>query len=187
MRPSWRPAGPHEFAQERPRILEQLVLAERGLADEGMHVGTLVHAEFDLARLELLHRLRDVERHGAALGVRHQPARSEHATELADLTHHVRGGDDGIHVQPALLDLLDELVGTDVVGPAASASFTLSPCQHEHPQALAGAVRQDHRAADQLVRCRGSTPRCDETTMVSSNFARAVCLTSRTASARSRT
>jgi len=32
---------------------------------------------------------------------------------------------------------------------------------------------------------RGSTPRCDETTMVSSNLARAVCLTSFTASARS--
>ncbi len=40
-----------------------------------MHVGALVHARnLDLARLELLDRLGDVERHCAALGVRHQPA-----------------------------------------------------------------------------------------------------------------
>ena len=46
----------------------------------------------------------------ADLGVRHQAARTEHPTELADGAHHVRRRDHAIEVHEALGHLRDQLV-----------------------------------------------------------------------------
>ena len=89
---------------------------ERNLADRRVHDARLVDAELDLAGLDFLHGLGDVERHRAGLRVRHQAARAEHLAELADGAHHVGRRDDGVEVRPAADDLLDELFAADLVG-----------------------------------------------------------------------
>ena len=70
--------------------------------------------------------------------------------------------------------------------PAASASFTLSPFASTSTRRLlpvpCGSTTVPRTSWSEW---RGSTPRCEEMTMVSSNLARAVCFTSLTASARS--
>ena len=70
--------------------------------------------------------LRDVERHRARLRVRHEPARTEHAAERAELAHLVRRGDQHVEVEPAVLDLLDEL-RADEIGAGVLGLRALSP------------------------------------------------------------
>ncbi len=70
--------------------------------------------------------------------------------------------------------------------PAASASRAFSPFARTSTRRLlpvpCGSTTVPRTSWSE---CRGSTPRCDEMTIVSSNFARAVCFTSLTAPARS--
>ena len=80
-----------------------------------MDVARLVDPVLDLSGLRLPNSARDVERHRSGLGVRHQAARAEDASELAELTHLVRSGDQDIKVEPVFLDLRDVL-GADVIG-----------------------------------------------------------------------
>ena len=111
-----------------------------------------VDPELDLAALDLGDGLGDIRGDGAGLRVRHQAARAEHAAETADLAHQVGGRDDGVEVQEAALDPLDQVVGADVVG--AGGAGLLGPVaggEDEHAGGLAGAVGQVHRAADHLV------------------------------------
>jgi hypothetical protein len=69
--------------------------------------------------------------------------------------------------------------------PAASASLTFSPLASTSTRRLlpvpCGSTTVPRTSWSEW---RGSTPRCDEMTIVSSNLARAVCFTSFTASAR---
>ena len=76
-----------------------------------------VGAVLDLAALELGDGLADVGGDGAGLGVRHQAPRTENPAEATDLTHEVGRGDRDVEVEEAVLDLGDEIVGTDHVGP----------------------------------------------------------------------
>ena len=68
-----------------------------------------------LPALDLAHRAADVEGHRAGLRVRHQSARTEHASELTELAHLVRRGDHHVEVEPAFLDLR-EVLGADEIG-----------------------------------------------------------------------
>ena len=88
--------------------------AERHLADRRVHVAALVDAELDLAGLDLAHRALDVERDRAGLRVRHESARTEHATELADLSHLIGRGDEDVEVEPPILDARNELDADEV-------------------------------------------------------------------------
>src|SRR5688572_9405165 len=67
----------HELAQERERVLIELLLQERRLADQNVHVDTLVDPVLDLAGFELLDRLGHVERHRPALWVGHESAQAQ--------------------------------------------------------------------------------------------------------------
>ena len=93
-----------------------------------------------------------VGRHRAGLRVRHQAARAEHLAEPADGAHHVGRRDDGVEVDPAAHDLLDELFAADQVG-AGLLRFLLllGAGDHQHALRLAEAVRQDDGAAHHLV------------------------------------
>ena len=51
-----------------------------------------------------------------SLGVRHEATGTKDLTDAANLGHHVRRSDSSVEVDLALLDLGDELVGTDDVG-----------------------------------------------------------------------
>src|SRR5262245_25355305 len=134
-------------------VVEELLGAEAPLADRHVHDARLVDAELDLAGLHLAHRLGDVEGDGADLGIGHQAARSEHLSEPPHLAHHVGRGDGGVELEPLLfLDLLHQVVGTDVVGARLlGLARLLALGEHQHPDALAGAVRQHHGAAHVLI------------------------------------
>ena len=130
----------------------ELLGAERHLADGGLHDAGLLGAELDLTGLELADRLGDVRRHRAGLGVGHQAARAEHAAQAPDHPHHVGGGDDGVELQPAALDLLGQLLAADEVRARLfGLAHLVAGREHQDAQRLAGAVRQHHGAAHHLV------------------------------------
>ena len=57
-----------------------------------------------------------------------------------------------VELEPAGLDLLDEVLAADLVGAGAQRLLRLVPLREDgDPDDLAGAVRQDDRAADHLV------------------------------------
>ena len=71
---------------------------------------------------------------------------------LADHAHHVRGGQGDVEVRPAGLDLLDQVLGADLVGAGAQRLLGLLALGEDHDaDLLAGAVGQNDGAADHLV------------------------------------
>ena len=52
----------------------------------------------------------DIHRDGARLGIGHEPFGAEDPGDFAEDTHHIGSGDDGIEIDLARLDLLDELI-----------------------------------------------------------------------------
>src|SRR5947208_5546187 len=144
--------GAHERVDERGEVLHQLRLSERRLADDGVHDAGLVHAKLDPAAFRVSDRLADVVGDGARPRVGHEPARAEHATEAADHAHEIGRGDGDVEVHPAALDPLGEIVSTDHVraGGLGFAGFVAGG-EHGHADLLAGAMRQDRGAADELI------------------------------------
>ncbi|KAF5045292.1 hypothetical protein DSECCO2_482760 [anaerobic digester metagenome] len=115
------------------------------------HAG-LVHLELDLAGLEFLHGLADVEGDGAGLGVGHEAAGAEDLADLAHGRHHVRGGHGFVEVQEAALDLFDQVVAAGEVGAGlAGLGLLVALAEGEHAHVLAQAMGQRHRAAHHLV------------------------------------
>ena len=95
---------------------------------------------------------RHVERDGADLRVRHEAARAEDATELADGAHHVGRRDDAVEVHEAFVDLGDQVVAAGEVGAGlAGLALFLALGEHEDAHGLSGSVRQNERAADHLI------------------------------------
>ena len=116
----------------------------------------LIDAEFDLAALDIADGLAHIDGHGAGLGVGHQATWAEHLAERADLAHQIGGGDHGIEIGPAALDLLQHVVRTDVVGSRCTGLVgLLSIGEHQHTRGLAGAMRQVDGAAHHLVGLAG--------------------------------
>ena len=94
----------------------------------------------------------DVHRHGAGLRVRHQPARTEHATELADDAHLVGRRDRDVEVEEALLDLRREIGRADDVGAGVLRLARLLALREDSDaHVLADAVREHDRPAQLLV------------------------------------
>ena len=89
---------------------------KRGLPHRRVDDAGLVDAELHLAGLDFLDGVRDLERDGAGLRVRHQAARAEHLAETADGAHHVGRRDDGVEIHPAAVDPVDDLFAGDVIG-----------------------------------------------------------------------
>ena len=125
---------------------------------DAVAVGTVL----DTTGLELLDHLLDVHGDGAELGVRHQATGAEDAAETTDLAHEVRGRDDGVEVDVALLDILDEVVGTDDVGTCRLGLLGLGAlCEDGDADGLAGAVGQGDGATDVLVSLTGVDAQAD--------------------------
>ena len=105
-----------------------------------------------LPALISLTALRDLERDGAGLRVRHQAARAEHLAETADRAHHVGRRDDGVEIHPAAVDLLDDFFAGHVIGAGVLRFLLLLAAgDHQHFLALAETVRQHDGAAHHLV------------------------------------
>jgi hypothetical protein len=107
-----------------------------------MHDAGLIDAVLDLASLGFLDGVGDVEGNRADLGVRHQATRTEHATELTDGTHEVRGRDHAIEIEKAFRDLSDQLIATGEVCSCGQGLFLfLTTREHEDAHGFASAVR----------------------------------------------
>src|ERR1700676_4256180 len=68
--------GANDRSEQSSHVVEQLLIAETGLADARVHDAGFVHPVVDLTRLDLGDRFRHVEGDGADLGIGHQAARS---------------------------------------------------------------------------------------------------------------
>jgi len=81
-----------------------------------------------------------------------RPFAAENPAELADFGHHVGRRHADVEVEPALLDLVDQIRIADVIG-AGRFGFLrfLALGEHEHALRLARAVRQDDDTAHRLV------------------------------------
>src|SRR5256712_4201427 len=144
--------GAHHRIHQGDEIVLQLRFAVRGLADVGVDDAGLVDAVLDAATLDVLDRAANIEGDTARARVRHQATRPQDLAQAADLAHHVRGRERDVEVEPAFLDPLDQVLGADVIGTGLGRLAGLfTGGEHEHAALLAGAVRQDHRAADHLV------------------------------------
>src|SRR5690606_5826287 len=144
--------GPQKRVDERSRVADQLLGVEGALADRRMHDAGLLDAELDLTGLHVLDRFGHVERDGPDPGVGHEAAGAGHTTARTDLTHHVGRGDPRVEVEPAVLILLHELVGSDEVGSGVLRfDALLALREHQDANGLADSERQNRRSADHLI------------------------------------
>ena len=107
-----------------------------------------------------------------SLGFGMRPRGPRIFTDAANLGHHVRRSDSGVEVDLALLNLGDELVGTDDVGAGSlTASRACALGEDGNTNGLAGAVGQGDGTTDVLVSLTVSMPRRKWASTVSSNLA----------------
>jgi hypothetical protein len=91
-----------------------------------------------------------VDRPGLRVG--HESAATKDPSEPTDEAHAVGRREGDVELEPAGLDLLDEVLAADLVGAGAQRLLGLVALGEDgHPDDLAGAVRQDDRPADHLV------------------------------------
>src|SRR4051812_47692522 len=107
-----------------------------------MDVARLVDAELDLARFRFAYGITDIERHRAGLRIRHEPPRSEYAAERAELPHLVRRGDEHVEVEPAVLDLLNELIADEVGAGLLRFAGFVADGDNQHTHRLSGSRGQ---------------------------------------------
>ncbi len=122
-----------------------------------MQIAGLVHPELDFAGFHLFYRLGHIHGHGSGLGIGHQASWAQYPAKLADLPHQVRGRDDDVHIEPAVLDLLDVFRSYEIGARGFGFLRLLALSQHQDPDFLAYAVRQHHRPANDLI----GVPRVD--------------------------
>ena len=138
---------------EGGRVFLELAFVERRLADRRVDDRGLVDAKLDLTGLDLADRLGDVHRDRAGLRIRHEPLWAQDFSELADEAHHVRRRHERVEIQEAALDLLHEILRADVICARVRGFFPLVAAGDDGDAlGRAGAVREDDRAADHLVR-----------------------------------
>src|SRR6185503_1539992 len=147
-----RRAGAVDRLDHGREVLHQCLLAERGLADDGVDHRGLVHPELNAPALRVADGFGDVERHGPRLRVRHQAARTKNATELADLAHQVGRRDGDVELHPSALDPLRKILSSDDIGAGGLRLARLVALgEGDHADRLTGAVREHGGAADHLV------------------------------------
>src|SRR4051812_25228732 len=154
---------PDQLLEDRLVVAEQLLVVERGLADDHVDDRGAIGAVLDLAGLGLLDGLGDVHRDRADLRVRHLPLGAEDAAETADDGHHVRRRDRDVEVGEALvLDARGEVLGAYEVGAGLLGLARLVALGEDGDRhGLAEAVRERDRAAQLLVRVADVQPGAD--------------------------
>ena len=112
----------------------------------------LVQTVLDLTGLGVGDSLANVGGHSAGLGVGHQTTGAKDLTQTANAAHHVGGGDQHVEVQVTALDLGDQIVVTDLLRTGSLSGLGgVALGDGNDADVLAGAVGQDHSAADLLV------------------------------------
>src|SRR5690625_359099 len=141
-----------DLGHECTEVLFEFLDIEGRFTDDGMHDPCFIYAELDTTGLHILDGFGDVEGHGSNAWVGHEAAGSEDATESTDGTHHIGGSDGGIELEPAVLDLLCELVVPDEVCAGVTRFlFFFATGENEDADIFTGTVWQDDGTADHLV------------------------------------
>src|SRR5215217_1361293 len=145
--------GPLQLLAQRVVVLDQAIQVEGLLTYYAVDDAVAVDAVLYLAALYLLDGPADVLRYGAALRVRHEPARTEDGTELAHRPHLVGGRDGHVEVHEALiLDAGRKVIRAYDVGPCIlGLPGLLAFGEDGDPARLARAVRQHQRAPHHLI------------------------------------
>ncbi len=118
-----------------------------------MNDSCLVGAVTNLPRLGVFYSRLDVRGHRAHLRVGHQSARAENLAQLSDDAHGIRGRNDDIEVQLALLHGLSEVLEANDICPGVLGLFgVVTLGKHGDTNRLARAVRQYRRTTHDLIR-----------------------------------
>src|SRR5690606_20650852 len=142
-----------QISQQGFHVLLQRSGFETDLANGGVDDAVLVGTETHLTGLGVLHGSRDVRSYGTDFRVRHQAARAQNLTQLADNAHGVRGSDDHVVVQIASLHLSGQLIHTDLVGAGSQSGFGSRALGEDgNANGLAGTVRQNGGTTYDLIR-----------------------------------
>ena len=142
----------HDLLDERHGVRRYLLFLHGKLGHREVHHSALVGAVFDAALLELLQGLFDVERDRLGLGVGHEPAPAEDLPQLAHVLHHVGGGNRDVEIQPAPLDLLDQVCVSYKRGPGLLGLFRFVALgEHEDLLLLPEHVRESHDVPDGML------------------------------------
>src|SRR5918994_6436725 len=147
-------ARPLQLLAQGEVVLEQAVQVEGLLADYAVDDPVAVDAVLDLAALDVLDGLAHVLGDRAALGVGHEPARTQSLAERSYDPHLIRGGYRDVELHEALLaDARGEVLGADDVGAGLfGLPRLLADGEDGHAASLACAVREHQGAAYHLVR-----------------------------------
>src|SRR5690554_4532675 len=140
-------------ADDFQKVVFDLLVVEAHARKRQVDDTGLVDTELHTTGLELLDDLGDVEGHGAALGVGHQPARSKNRSDSTDLAYHIRRRNRDVKFGPVIGgDALNDILGTDKVRPSSLGSRRVLALGEDHNGGLfAAAVRKQQGAADHLV------------------------------------
>src|ERR1017187_7080734 len=134
------------------RTTSSIAAAQFSTSARSVNHAVPVNPELDLAALDVGHRLADVHRDRAGLGVRHQAARAQDAAKPADLAHQIRGRDHGVEIKEPALDARDQVVCPPVVSARGAGLFrALARRERQNARRLASPVRQVDGAPDHLV------------------------------------
>ena len=120
-------ADDHRFLQTACAHFK-LLFSKGNFSNRNMNVCSFIKAELDTTGFCFFNRARKIFglNNSAGFWIGHQTAGSQDASEAPDLTHHIRGGDYDVTVEPSALDLLDELRSNEV-GPCRLGLLGLVP------------------------------------------------------------
>src|SRR5882672_6690945 len=137
-------------------IFAQLLTGKFDLANRCMDDACFIHTELDLTGLYFLNCFGHIKGHRSRFGIWHQATRTQNLTELTDGSHHIRGGNAGIKINPASGNFLNNIVSTDDIG-AGRFRFAdlVARSDHAYLFRLAQTVWQNHSPANHLVRMLG--------------------------------
>ena len=112
----------------------------------------LLGAELHRTAFGAAHRVGDIHRHRADLGIGHQAARPQHFAEPADQRHQVGRGHDAVEVDVAALHFFHQVLGANDIGAGRFGLVGLGAArEHGDPHRTPGAVRQIDDPAHHLI------------------------------------
>src|SRR5258708_1144545 len=137
---------------QRHQIVAQLLRSERSSPDGALDYAGLVGTVLHLAGSGILHRCRDIGRHGPHLRVGHEPAGAEDLTQLPDHAHGVGARDHDVKIELPRFDAFGEIFHADDVRARVLCRLGLVALRkHRDSYLLAGSSRQHDRPAHGLV------------------------------------
>src|SRR6185312_10971433 len=95
--------------------------------------------------------IRHVHGDGASLRVRHETARTEHPSELPELTHLIGRRDEHVEIEPSILDALDVLWADVIRTSLLRFARSVARRDHQNTDRLTSTRREDDGATHNLV------------------------------------